>query len=177
MDIDLKNLQSSKGNHKVFVIPPKVNNYEINRVNILDNRKSSNFHVNTLAGIGDHTQTDYDYEYPYDLPYESGVTYTVMLVCSGYYSHARQYALDFNISAEYTHLSRASSKVRKLDHVTQVQYIASSGNVGWTSGAHLHFEIFMMNLDKRIILPTKFKLSMNIPMQELVEQESYKKKY
>ena len=60
------------------MIPPKVNNYEIKRVNILDNRKSSNFHVNTLAGIGDHTQTDYDYEHPYDLPYESKVTYTVM---------------------------------------------------------------------------------------------------
>ena len=60
------------------MIPPKVNNYEIKRVNILDNRKSSNFNVNTLAGIGDNTQTDYDYEYHYDLHYESKVTYTVM---------------------------------------------------------------------------------------------------
>jgi len=33
------------------VIPPKVNNYEIKRVNILDNRKSSNFHVNTLLEL------------------------------------------------------------------------------------------------------------------------------
>ena len=41
LDLDLKNMRSSKGNHKVFVIPPQVTNYEITRVTIIDNRKSS----------------------------------------------------------------------------------------------------------------------------------------
>lgn len=222
VDLDLNNMRSSKGNHKIFVIPPQVTNYEITRVKIIDDRMNSSFHVNSLAGLGDHTQTDYDYDYPYDLPYDSGVTHKVMQGYNGHYSHKHQHALDFNIPAggriltardgvvvdvedrnskscanrscnkynnyiriyhsdgtfaEYTHITRGSSKVRKGDHVAQGQHIASSGNVGWATGAHLHFEVFLMNMDKKVTVPTKFKLSENMPPQELVAKKSYRKEY
>ena len=222
VELELNNMRSTEGNNKIFVIPPQVTKYELTRVKIVDKKKSSNFHVNTLAGLGDHTQTDYDYEYAYDLPYDSQVTHTVVQGYNGRVSHKHQHALDFNIPsggrilaarngvvvdvedrnskscgkprcnkfnnyvrifhsdgtfAEYTHISRGSSKVRKGDRVAQGQHIASSGNVGWATGAHLHFEVFLMNMKKKKTVPTKFKISEGMPPQELEAKKSYLKDY
>ncbi len=222
IDLDLNNMRSTMGNHKIFVIPPQVSNYEITRAITIDKSQYSNFHVNTLSGLGDHTQTDYDYEYSYDLPYDSQVTHKVIQGYDGRFSHRHQHALDFNIPAggrilaarggvvvdvedrnsrscesrscnkfnnyvrvyhsdgtfaEYTHIKRGSSQVRKGDRVTQGQHIASSGKVGWATGAHLHFEVFLMKLNKKVTVPTKFKISKNMPPQQLVAKKSYRKDY
>ena len=222
VNIDLKNMKSTKGNNKIFVVPAKASKYEITRLKIVDKTKNSNFHINTLSGLGDHTQQNYDYEYPYSLPYDSGDTYKVVQGYNGHLSHLHQHALDFNIPdggrilsarggvvvhvedrnskscaqpkcnkynnfirvyhddgtfAEYTHIARGSARVRKGDKIEQGQHIASSGNVGWVTGAHLHFEVFLLHMDKKKTVPTKFKISENQPLQELVEKQSYYKGY
>jgi murein DD-endopeptidase MepM/ murein hydrolase activator NlpD len=43
--------------------------------------------------------------------------------------------------AIYAHLNRSSIRVRPGDSVARGQYIAESGNTGFTSGPHLHFAI------------------------------------
>ena len=222
VNLDLKNMRSTKGNNKIFVIPGNASKHEITRLKIIDPTRNSNFHINTLSGLGDHTQTNYDYEYPYSLPYDTGDTYKVMQGYNGHLSHLHQHALDFNIPmggrilsarggivvkvedrnskscgqprcnkfnnyirvyhddgtfAEYTHIQRGSAKVRKGDRIKQGQHIASCGNVGWATGAHLHFEVFLLNMNKKKTVPTKFKISENEPLQELVEKQSYHKGY
>jgi len=222
INLDLNNMESTEGNNKIFVIPAQTSKHEITRLKIVDQSKNSNFHINSLSGLGDHTQTHYDYEYPYDLPYDSGDTYKVMQGYNGHLSHLHQHALDFNIPAggrilaarggvvvqvedrnskscgqpscnkfnnyvriyhddgtfaEYTHIQRGSSKVEKGDRVEQGDHIAASGNVGWATGTHLHFEVFLLNMDKKVTVPTKFKISEDLPIQELVEKESYRKNY
>jgi len=222
INLDLHNMESTEGNNRIFVIPAKTQKHEITRLKIIDRQKNSNFHINSLSGLGDHTQTKYDYEYPYDLPYDSGKTYKIMQGYDGHLSHRHQRALDFNIPsggrilaarggivvqvedrnskscgqprcnkfnnyvriyhddgtfAEYTHIKRGSSKVRKGDRVEKGQHIAACGKVGWSTGPHLHFEVFLMNMDKKVTVPTKFKIAENLPPQELVEKESYSKNY
>lgn len=222
VNIDLTNMRSTEGNNKVFVIPANASKHEITRLKIIDKMRNSNFHINTLSGLGDHTQQSYDYEYPYSLPYDTGDTYKIVQGYNGHISHLHQHALDFNIPsggrilsarggvvvkvedrnskscaqpscnkfnnfirvyhddgtfAEYTHISRGSAKVRKGQRIEQGQHIASSGNVGWATGAHLHFEVFLLHMDKKKTVPTKFKISNGQPPQELVEKQSYSKSY
>lgn len=220
--LDLNNMESTKGNNKFFLVPASASKHEITRLKIIDPTKNSNFHINTLAGLGDHAQTTYDYEYPYSLPYDSGDTYKIMQGYNGHVSHLHQHALDFNIPAggrvlsarggvvvkvedrnsrscphqscnkfnnyiriyhddgtfaEYTHIQQGSARVRKGERIEQGQHIASCGNVGWATGAHLHFEVFLLHMDKKKTVPTKFKISDNQPLQELVEKQSYHKGY
>jgi len=48
---------------------------------------------------------------------------------------------DDGTHAVYAHLNWNSIRVRPGDHVERGEYIADSGNTGFSSGPHLHFEI------------------------------------
>lgn len=59
--------------------------------------------------------------------------------------------------ANYFHLQKNGSKVKVGDKITAGQIIALSGNTGWSSGPHLHFQVFSFtkNMDFKSI-PTLF---------------------
>jgi murein DD-endopeptidase MepM/ murein hydrolase activator NlpD len=51
--------------------------------------------------------------------------------------------------AEYAHLNRSTIRVKPGDVVSRGQYIADSGNTGFSSGPHLHFAV-IRNLGLRV---------------------------
>ena len=79
--------------------------------------------------------------------------------------------------AEYTHIDTNSALVKKGDTIKKGEKIALSGNVGWSSGPHLHFFTFVPDIEKgRISVKSKFKTTSNKP-EFLEEKKSYLKDY
>jgi murein DD-endopeptidase MepM/ murein hydrolase activator NlpD len=62
--------------------------------------------------------------------------------------------------ANYFHLKKNGSKVKVGDKVKAGEVIALSGNTGWSSGPHLHFQVFSFDEDMEVkSIPTKFRQS------------------
>jgi murein DD-endopeptidase MepM/ murein hydrolase activator NlpD len=61
--------------------------------------------------------------------------------------------------ADYYHIQQNGSKVKVGDHIKVGQEIALSGNTGWSSGPHLHFQVYTYDNEMELkTIPTKFKL-------------------
>ncbi|WP_373941119.1 M23 family metallopeptidase [Polaribacter sejongensis] len=61
--------------------------------------------------------------------------------------------------SDYAHINTNSANVKPGDKVAKGQLIAKSGNIGWSTGPHLHFEVFKQEIIKRETLKTKFKIN------------------
>lgn len=79
--------------------------------------------------------------------------------------------------AEYAHIKQNGSEVEVGDTVRQGQVIGYSGNVGWTTGPHLHLEVFRQSIDKRITIKTKFKTLEGETTELLKEKQTYLRDY
>ncbi len=79
--------------------------------------------------------------------------------------------------AEYTHIKKNGSEVKVGDKVSKGQRIGYSGNVGWSTGPHLHLVIFNQNLNGRETLKTKFKTGDGNNIEYLVEKKDYSRQY
>lgn len=75
-------------------------------------------------------------------------------------------------SARYIHLKYNGSKVKVGDQVEDGQVIGYSGNTGWSSGPHLHFEVNQPGKNIVYTVPTKFITKKGIERQ-LQEGNSY----
>lgn len=78
--------------------------------------------------------------------------------------------------ASYAHLQQNGAQVIEGDIVNQGQLIALSGNVGRTDGPHLHFEVFLQQLEKRTTIQTYF-LTTEGKKEVLKEGSEYTKNY
>jgi len=79
--------------------------------------------------------------------------------------------------AEYVHIKEKGSLVKVGDKVEQNQDIALSGNVGFSTGPHLHLEIFLQRLEQRETLTTKFKINKGYTSKYLEEKQFYLRDY
>jgi murein DD-endopeptidase MepM/ murein hydrolase activator NlpD len=82
--------------------------------------------------------------------------------------------------AQYYHLEQNGVQVKLGDSVTKGQFIAYSGNTGWSSGPHLHFNVYISSAtaDKnRITVKTLFKTGHGDKVQYLEEGKSYARGY
>ena len=79
--------------------------------------------------------------------------------------------------AEYTHIKKDGAKVAVGDTVTKGQVIAESGNVGYSSGPHLHFVVFLQRISGRKTLKTRFLTGNGKRAEFLMEKKRYSRLY
>lgn len=79
--------------------------------------------------------------------------------------------------AQYVHINKDGAVVEPGDKVEKGQLVAYSGNVGFSTGPHLHLEVFVQRLTKREYLETRF-LTDNGEMAKLLEEKTeYRRGY
>ena len=76
--------------------------------------------------------------------------------------------------ATYFHFRQNGSLVQLGQRVTKGEPIGYSGNTGWTSGPHLHFEVDIPGEPEKISVPVKFSVA-GKSLEELKQGMSYKK--
>lgn len=79
--------------------------------------------------------------------------------------------------AKYVHIKQNSSKVKIGDSIKKGQVIAESGNVGFSTGPHLHFEVYLQKLKSSKSLKTKFKINDGSTSLLLKQGRTYRREY
>lgn len=82
--------------------------------------------------------------------------------------------------AQYYHLEQNGVQVKLGDSLTKGQFIAYSGNTGWSSGPHLHFNVYISSATaekNRITVKTLFKTGNGDKVEFLEEKKSYARAY
>jgi murein DD-endopeptidase MepM/ murein hydrolase activator NlpD len=79
--------------------------------------------------------------------------------------------------ARYVHLKQNSVLIKPGEFVKSGQEIALSGSTGWTSGPHLHLEVYLPKAKKPQTIVTKFRIDKGGIVEILKEKQTYKRDY
>src|SRR5690606_27082696 len=79
--------------------------------------------------------------------------------------------------AQYMHIKQNGSKVKIGDKIEQGQVIGYSGNVGWSTGPHLHLVVFIPKINGIKTIATKFLINKGKESEYLKEKVKYKRNY
>ena len=96
--------------------------------------------------------------------------------CAKYNNSILIYHPDGTFSS-YLHINTNEALVAVGEKIMKGQVIAKSGNIGWSSGPHLHLEVFKQKIEKRVTLKTKFKINEGSEAVFLKEKEKYFRNY
>lgn len=92
----LENMRSSLPNNKTVLIPAKTKKFLLSTFTVIQQNKNAKFKSDSSYNFGDVTQTTFDEDYIYDLPFANGKTYLIFQGYNGKTSHQNQSSLDFN---------------------------------------------------------------------------------
>jgi murein DD-endopeptidase MepM/ murein hydrolase activator NlpD len=95
---ELNNMQSSEPNNKVFVIPPRTIKFSISNLKLINPHASFKFRYTYKTNYGDITQTSFEKNFSYQLPYPKGKSYKVFQGYNGQQTHQGVNALDFSLT-------------------------------------------------------------------------------
>lgn len=79
--------------------------------------------------------------------------------------------------ANYLHIKYNGANCKPGDQVKKGDIIAYSGNVGWSSGPHLHFVCFLPAFGKNLSVETKFRIKSGDEAQILQQGQTYSREY
>ncbi len=136
----LDNLNSTVGNEVTVVIPEKTKRFPVAKLSPKNPNQANQFSSNNMINFGDVTLRDYDKDYIYSLPFETGKTQLIYQGYNGKFSHQNVNALDFNLKiGEKIFAAREGKVVDVVDHNTQ--------NCGNISCAKFNNNIVIMHSD------------------------------
>ncbi|SFH82745.1 M23 family metallopeptidase [Halpernia frigidisoli] len=92
----LDNMKSSLANNQIVVIPAQTKRFLVAKLTPIIANKKFGYSTSSKYTFGDITQTSYDENYVYDLPFDSNKSYSIFQGYNGKISHMNQAALDFN---------------------------------------------------------------------------------
>lgn len=201
VNFTLNNMKSTKGNYKVFVIPPRSKRVFITELKVVKKGKYG-FSYKTNYNYG-NPLAKVDTSYVYNLPFAAKKSFTISQGYFGKRTHQGERSLDFKLPigtdiyasregiivkvvdnntktcykkecakfnneiiiyhkdgsfSNYSHINTNSAQIEIGNKVSKGQLIAKSGNIGYSSGAHLHFCVYTSQLNKRKFYETKFKI-------------------
>ncbi|MEO9952493.1 M23 family metallopeptidase [Nonlabens sp.] len=218
------NLVQDVENGSYIVIPGRTKDFLLLDFKKIDPKKKWKFNKgSTLVYLGDLTDTEYDEDYVYELPFEKGTSFKVGQGYNGDISHQDKYAIDFDMPIntkvfacreglvvevvkknskhcadfkcadfnnyikvlhsdgtimQYLHFRKNGVRVKVGQKVVKGQHIGFSGNVGWSTGPHLHIDLYLTDKDNNYkTLKTKFKIDQNTITEELKKNVTYTKGY
>ncbi|WP_407266873.1 M23 family metallopeptidase [Tenacibaculum maritimum] len=219
LNLELHNMTSTHGNHKIFVIPARSKKHLVTTLKIAKKGRYG-YQSKVLYNYGNHLKNTYDQNYRYSLPFAKGQKINVCQGYEGSFSHQNEKALDFAMEigtavyaaregvvvkvidhnhqtcserkctkynniiliyhkdgtfSEYAHLQKNGALVKVGDPIKKNQLIAKSGNVGFSTGPHLHFAVFKQEMKGRETIKTKFNVYNSANPMYLEEGMSYKK--
>ena len=79
--------------------------------------------------------------------------------------------------SEYDHIKQNGSIVEVGDQVIKGQIIAYSGNVGWSTGPHLHVMVYLQRLHTIETIETKFLIDEDSAPVFLIPKNKYRRDY
>ena len=110
LDLNLNNLSFSKGEKRIFVIPEKVQRFQLGTLDVLYPAMPHKFSYTFRSSFGNIQIVHYDEAYEYDLPFQKNKDYYLVQGYQGNFSHQNENALDF-IMKEGTEITAARDGV------------------------------------------------------------------
>lgn len=165
-------------------------NYDKNYIYYLPYKKGDSFFVwQGYNGYVSHkNENSLDFSFPYGTEvYSARGGFVVEIVennfercdrieCMKYNNYILVYHQDGSFAA-YAHIKKNGAEVMVGQKIEKGQFIGYSGDVGYTTGPHLHFMVFLPRLKEQESVRTKFLIGEGERSVYLVEDEEYIRDY